>query len=369
MNGIKGLYEKRGWFYYQPPTPKDGSGRPRPVALKTRDLVEAIERMSDQEMEIRMERAVLSGTLREVLPKYYEAKREDAVKTRRARKVILDQFMEDTGNPRADALSTEIINRWREGLAERTGRGGKGGTGKPLSGTTIKSYTITLRAFVNWLREEKILRHDPMLKLQRQTRVAKTRRHDFLTVEERERALGHEDVSPQVRLILHLGFFAGLRDAEMLAMTPDWIWISPDQTHGSISVQETVVRHKSGGSSVWRPKTREVRTIPMHPRLLAFIKGYGLKRPFMVMPGNEFWPDDSTNSKRYDARKALHTLAKRAQVRKLNFHIMRRTFATHLAMKGVTMAEIAGLLGDTVKVTEDHYAGFSPSRTNPLEVL
>ena len=50
-----------------------------------------------------------------------------------------------------------------------------------LSGSTIKSYTITLRAFVNWLRNEGILRSDPMSKLKKQTQVAKTRQQEFYT--------------------------------------------------------------------------------------------------------------------------------------------------------------------------------------------
>jgi len=37
----KGLYEKRGWFYYQPPTGEDGV-RPKAIALGTTDFLEAI---------------------------------------------------------------------------------------------------------------------------------------------------------------------------------------------------------------------------------------------------------------------------------------------------------------------------------------
>jgi integrase len=366
LQGIKGLYEKRGWFYFQPPTAADGSGRPRPVALKTRDLVEALQRMEASAMEITLDRALLSGTLKEVLPRYFQAKGGDAVSTRRARKVILEAFMNDMGNPKAAAITAALVEEWRELLARPEGRAG---SGKPLSGTTIKSYTITLRAFVNWLREERILKHDPMAKLKRQTRVAATRRHEFLTEAQRERALADEKADDNVRLILHLGFFAGLRDAEMLAMTPAWIWIAPDQRRGTITVQQTVVLHADGKNGLWRPKTRQMRTIPMHPRLLEFIKGMGLRWPFMVAPEKDKWPGEEKNSKRYDAKKALAGVAKRQTIPKLNFHMLRHSFATHLAMKGVPLAGIAGLLGDSLKVTEDHYAGYCPSQVNPLEVL
>jgi len=364
LQGVKGLYEKRGWFYFQPTTPKGGGPRPSAVALKTQDLVTAIQRMNENRMEIAMERAVVSGTLKEVLPRYYAAKGEDELSTRRPRKVILDQFMREMGNPQAEDITAELVTKWRKKLAERLKP-----SGDSLSGTTIKSYTIVLRAFVNWLLEERILRVDPMKKMTRQIKVAATRRHEFLTEPEREVIMADDKANKQVRLILHLGFYAGLRHSEMLALNPAWIWISPDQTRGSISVQQTPIKFDDGKAGVWKPKDREVRTIPMHPKLLDFIKGYGLKSPFLLAPETEYWPGESKNSKRYDAKKALAGVAKRVKVKKLNYHILRHSFATHLAMKGVPLAEIAGLLGDSLKVTEDHYAGFCPNRVNPVEVL
>jgi integrase len=382
FDGVKGLYLKRGWFYYQPPTPKDGgTGRPKPVALRTRELVAALQALDELRMEYAMERAVTAGTLQEVLPLYYAHRAQDSAATKRARKVVLDAFMEDMGNPRADEITAAMVEKWRAMLASRDRRYGMAAKcgrkqqqrdereAKHLSGTTIRSYTITLRAFVNWLRQERILRHDPMSRLAKQTRVATTRRHEFLTEDERERALADTLATPDVRLILHLGFLAGLRDAEMLALTPDWIWISEDGQRGTLTVQQTPIRHKDGSLGVWRPKTREMRTVPLHPRLLALLKSHGLQRPFVIAPGKEFWPGETMNSKRYDAKKALHGIAKRAGLPKLNFHIMRHSFATHLAMKGVPLAEIAGLLGDTLSVTEKHYAGFCPNKVNPLEVL
>jgi integrase len=253
--------------------------------------------------------------------------------------------------------------------------GGKSGgrslnvqTGKPLSGTTIKTYTICLRAFVNWLLEQKILRIDPMAKLKRQTRVSSTRRHEFLTEAQREALLAAE-MPDYARLILMLGFFAGLRDGEMLAMTPEWLWLAADGSRGSVTVQETPIQFTDGKRGVWRAKTRQCRTIPLHPRLLAFLQSYGMKRPWMLAPEKERWPDETKNAKRFDAKKALAGVAKRAGVTGLNFHILRHSFATHLAMKGVPLAKIAGLLGDSLRVTEDHYAGFCPNLANPLEVL
>jgi len=81
------------------------------------------------------------------------------------------------------------------------------------------------------------------------------------------------------------------------------------------------------------------------------------------------WPADNVKSKRFDASKGMTALARRLGIRKLNYHIQRHTFATLLVTKGVSLADVAGLLGDTLQVTQDHYAGYSPNKVNPLAVL
>ena len=94
-----------------------------------------------------------------------------------------------------------------------------------------------------------------------------------------------------------------------------------------------------------------------------------MRWPWLLAPENEKWPGELVNSKRYDASKVMRKLAKKVGVRKLTPHMLRHSFATHLAMKGVALAEIAGLLGDTLRVTEEHYAGYQPGKGNPLECL
>ncbi len=364
--GVKGLYEKRGWFYYQPPTPKDGPGkgvRPKAVALKTQDLATALERMEDAQSEATLERVNMDGTLAEVLPIYYAAKASDAKSTRRCRQMALDAFQEACRNPRLTSINARMIEQWRQGLAAHGGRGGK-----PVSPTTIKDYTIILRAFLNWAVKEKMLRSNPMAGMVREVRVMTTRVQGFLTEEERESLLSAE-APDYVRLILMLGFFAGLRDGEMLATNPKWLWIAEDGLRGTLTVQATPIEYTDGRTGLWTPKRHKRRTIPLHPRLLEFLQGYGMRSPWLLAPEKDKWPEEKKNSKRFDAKKALAGVAKRAGVRKLTPHMLRHSFATHLAMKGVALAEIAGLIGDSLRVTEEHYAGYQPGKVNPLGVL
>jgi integrase len=196
----------------------------------------------------------------------------------------------------------------------------------------------------------------------------KTKRQEFLTDEQREMLLAH-DTSEEIRFILMFGFFAGLRDGEMLAMTKRWIWISPEGVRGTVTVQNENFTRRDGRRWVWWPKLREMRTIQLHTRLLEYLKGYGMREPWMLRPQNEFWPPENKISKRYDAHKSMALLVRKLGLPQLNYHILRHSFATHLAMKGVSLADIAGLLGDSLKVTEETYAGYCPGKANPLSVL
>lgn len=395
---IKGLYLKRGWYYFQPPTPKDeGAVRPSAVALGTQDFVTAVNKLEEKRHEILEWQAARRRTLDEVLPRYYRAKKGDALFTRRQREMVLTGFSQVLRNPRVEEIDTAMIDGWRRHVLEH---GSSLTTGKPIRKTvvipladservsrkrtrkavvtapargqrspaTVKTYTIVVKAFFNWAVEEKLIVTSPLKKMKRQTTVARTKVQDFLTEQERETALAAE-APDYMKFILHFGFLAGLRDGEMLAMTPRWIWISDEEDRGTITVQNEKITHTDGTVTEWRPKVRELRTIPLHPRLLEFLKSYGLRAPWMLKPEKVLWPAENLKSKRFDASKGMTALASRIGLRKLNYHILRHSFATHLVMKGVSLADVAGLLGDTLKVTQDHYAGYAPNKVNHLAVL
>lgn len=381
-NRVKGLYVKRGWYYYQPPTPKHGDKkRPAGIALGTQDLVEAIRLLDEKRSEMVEWQAAQRHTMREYLPRYFRAKADDSPQAVRQRVMVVESFCEVMGNPKMTAISQEMIEQWidhvekhgantagAERKKDKHGKLMKPKQVKPRSSATIRTYLVVLKAFFNWAVEEKILTASPMKRMKRQTTVAKTKVQVFLTEEQRERVLALE-MPDHVRFILMFGFFAGLRDGEMLAMTRRWLWISADGKRGTVTVQDQPFTRADGSAGLWRPKAREMRTIPLHERLLTFLASYGMQEPWMLRPDREHWPNEGMTSKRFDCHKTLKKLGAEAGVKNLNYHILRHSFATHLAMKGVSLADIAGLLGDTLAVTEKNYAGYSPSKANPLAVL
>ncbi len=361
---MKGLYQKGagGYWYYQPAKPQ-GLPRPKAIALGTADEITAINAVTDMQWSGELLAAETKGTLAEVLPVYYAAKAEDRKKSRLGREQILDAFKDLMGNPRLTDITRQTILDWRQKLKVT---GGSLKSSKPVSKTTMTSYLITLRAFLNWCVKEKLLRKNPAGDLGKQSTVRKTRRQEFHPLAERELML-KEPCRDYIGLIEHLGFLAGLRIGEMLVINPDWIHIAPDRKSGSISVQPTMIQLKDGTTMEWRPKTeRGIRIVPMHERLIEFLDGYGMRKPYLLAPDHPLFPADDMTSLRFDPKRSLAEHAKKAGAGKSNYHKLRHSFGTHLAMGGATIAEIAGLLGITLKVAEETYAGYSPSTTNRL---
>ncbi len=61
-------------------------------------------------------------------------------------------------------------------------------------------------------------------------------------------------------------------------------------------------------------------------------------------------------------RRRLKDAAKAAKVHDVSFHILRHSYGSALAMKGVPMAVIAAALGHVdTRMTERHYAALAPS--------
>lgn len=360
---VKGLYLKWDFWYWQPPTPKDGSGRPKPINLKTQDYVTAVGEVASRIQDGRLTEAAGRGTVDKLLPKYHAAKRGDKAHTRRMRECVLASFSKALNNPRVHDITPEMMSDWIEELKKRPAVK----RSKTLSPASVKSYLIAVRAFLNWAREQRLIREDPAKHLKRYAKVKGTKVQDFFTEEQREKILAAK-MDPPVRLMLLAGFFAGLRYQEVMAMNPKWIWISPDGTKGSITVQDTPITFEDGTESTWQPKDMEKRAIPMHARLLEFFKEHGNPGPWTVRPDRVHW-SKKPQGFRYNARHTLKKLEIECGVGGLNFHKLRHSFGSLLAMKGTPIVTIAALLGDGIQVTEEHYVGFIPGRENPLAVL
>lgn len=346
---IRGLYKKRGWYYYQPPT-VDGK-RPPAIALRTQDLEGAI----DQAYKLHSQKALQpqSKLHMDALLDLYLADRAAArihtLKTADITRKTLSRLSKDWGNPEVKRIDRKMVEAWRTELQER-----KGLVGATMSEASIGSYLRRLSGFLSWLVAEKHIREHPMKDI-RLGRVKKTKRERFCTVEEREKLLVNPP-NQHIDFILHFGFFAGLRFGEMLAMQSSWL--TPREGGWLLTVQET---------PFWKPKDKECRSIEVHPRLAAFIERHGFQKPFMLNPHKPKWVDPPAY--RYNPKKAFKTHAAAKGIGWVTYHTLRHSFATHLAAKGAKMVEIAELLGDSLRVVEETYIGYAPKTNSAVSKI
>jgi len=350
---IKGLYKKRGRYYYQAPQ-RDGQ-RPKAVALQTADEAEAVQKVFLLRQDFEMFANLGKGGFRLAVGQYMAEKKragEHGVNTSLHSEKVLSKLVVLWGDIPLGKISADMIREWRAGLAARDGL-----RGRKFSEASIASYMRVLKGFLSWCVESKKIGHSPFDGI-KMGRVKKTRRQEFLTIAERETLL--ESVpSDYLDFVLHFGFFAGLRFGEMLAMSADWVDMNETCTAGTLTVQET---------DFWKPKDRERRIIPLHSRLVAFVNRYGMRKPFMLMPCKADWPE--APKLRFDCKKQLKNHVRRCGIDKaVSYHTLRHSFGTHLAQSGAKMISIAQLLGDNVRVVEEHYVGFSDGEQAAVDLI
>lgn len=314
---IKGLYSKRGWFYYQAPTVN--GERPPAIALKTKNEGDAVDRAYKLHTKNALH-VQTTDRMDDQLALWRQTQLEAGIHTETTSKiadVTLGRLARDWNNPKVSAITTKMIKDWKLELQARKGRG----DAEKMSDASIHSYLLRLKGFLSWLVNTNKLRVHPMEGM-RFGRVKKTRREKFCTVQERERLLNRPP-NAEIDFILHVGFFAGLRFGEILAMGESWL--SPKEGGLILTVQET---------PFWKPKDKECRSIEVHPRLEEFLNRYGYKGKgmYLLAPYKDEWRKPPKY--RYNPKKVFNRYCKEKDLEWVTYHTLRHTFASHLAMKG-----------------------------------
>lgn len=145
---------------------------------------------------------------------------------------------------------------------------------------------------------------------------------------------GAEEI--HIRTFLALGVYTGMRNGSIL----DLKW-------SNIDTASMIVRPEGGTANKRRAP------VPINTPLALALGTAWINRdgPFVV-----HWRGKKVGS----AKTGFHAAVRRAGLEDVNIHDLRRTCASWLAIGGVSMDRIAKVLGDTVAVTERHYAHLSP---------
>jgi integrase len=330
---LKGIYQRGKKFWYR----YSHEGHQYRVPLNTEDEGEAVTKA----LKIRAN-PILAGAdpLAEELESFLAERQEDGTYTRNSavnRRAILKSWLTDRGLKEVREIREDEIKLWLKSLRRGKDR---------LVESTIESYGMIIRAFCAWLVEKKKLRENPALFIKSKVSISATRRR--FCQREQVDTLIRECPSVELKFILFAGCHAGLRKEEIIQARPEWFDLR-------LNIVQIV------GSKDWKPKDKDKRTIPLSQAFHDFldkemsIEGE-LPGPFLLRPEKE----QGKAKYRYDFRKPFETYVMSKKFTWLKPHVMRHTFASLLAIAGVSIFKIAQWLGDDVRVVERHYAHLLP---------
>ena len=209
-----------------------------------------------------------------------------------------------------------------------------------LSQKSINNCLTVLRRMLSIARKRGVIAMVPEVEWLRPPKPE----FDFLTYEEAERLLKAAD--GEWRTMILVGLRTGLRFGELIGLR----WQDVDLVAGRIMVRQNIVR-----GIVGTPKSGHAREIPLGDDVQKALKSQRhLRGPlvFCDIGGEEF----TTGEPRY----ALERICKLAGLRQIGWHVLRHTFASHLAMRGAPLKAIQDLLGHATIQMTMRYAHLAP---------
>ena len=207
---------------------------------------------------------------------------------------------------------------------------GKGG----LSAKSVRDIMTVYRSIENYAAREFGIKetHFTMPKTEK-------KQMDILTSAERKRLenyLIHNQNKTNIAVLLCL--FTGLRVGELCGLK----WEDIDFDNAVLYVKRTIQRVSKNGKSqviIGTPKSKtSVRTVPIPAFVLDILKNYR-NGDFYIITGQSKPTEPRTMQNRFK------TILKLCDIRNVNFHLLRHTYATVCIEKGFDPKTLSELLG------------------------
>jgi integrase len=163
---------------------------------------------------------------------------------------------------------------------------------------------------------------------------------DFLTSEEAERLLAHADGIDYEMILMALR--TGLRQGELRGLQ----WEAIDWENRILTVRHSLCRYTR---SLTSPKSNRERHVPLAHEL------YELLSTRRRGSGYVFTNEAGRPFPQYTHLRCLRRVQARARLRKIGWHTLRHTFASHLATK-VSLRTVQELLGHSTITMTMRYA-------------
>jgi integrase len=211
---------------------------------------------------------------------------------------------------------------------------------RPLDPKTVNNHLTCLRRLLTVAVEWELIDHVPPIKWLKTPES----KFDFLSFEECERLITAAD--DEWRPMITVAAKTGMRLGELLALE----WDDVDLIAGRL-----VVRHAVARGIIGTPKNGRTREIPLSKEALAAFKAHRHLRGSLV-----FCNGEGGLLKKEGCKWPLWRACKRAGLRRIGWHCLRHTFASHLVMRGAPIKAVQELLGHATIEMTMRYSHLSP---------
>jgi integrase len=250
--------------------------------------------------------------------------------------VLRRHILPRLGTRRLDEISYEDVEDLKVYLATAMRR-----SGKTLKAKTVNNIMATLHRLLVIAKKRSVISSLPEFERIR----CPSPEFDFLSFEEAPRLIaGARD---EWRTLITLALRTGLRRGELLALR----WQDVDLQAGKLLVRQNLVRGVIG-----TPKNGKSREVPLSAATVAMLKSHRHLRGPLV-----FCDDMGGFLKINKLHRVMEATCKRAGLRHLGWHVLRHTFASHLAMRNVPLKAVQELLGHASIQMTMRYAHLSPN--------
>lgn len=323
----KGLY-LRGRIWWLAIT--SSTGKRHFLSLGTRKLAEAIKQ------------AELIGARPEIkLPAAWDVETAEYLKEReaegrlspmyaRSRKTHLAQFAKEHGIRDPAQVNLNLLQKWHDERAK-------------LNANTAKHYVLHVRGFLAWLVAKNRLRSNPATLVRFHSRPARTR--DVFVPREKIVEILDAAKDRELQLILLLGFECGMRRTEICEARVDWLNLKA----GTITIPRQ--------TETFQRKNRRASTVPLTSRCLRFFKAHRWPGPFLLRPEKAH----GKHIYRVEWEDAFRAHLDTHDCKNVTPHDMRRSFCSNRIAAGMSVEEVAFIVGDTPQVVWKNYARFIPA--------
>ncbi len=174
----------------------------------------------------------------------------------------------------------------------------------------------------------------------------------YLTLAQIDEQLDALRFNPRLQVMVATLIYAGLRREELLWLqVDDWARSTPAAPGGLLRIRAKTVAGES-----WQPKTKRNRVVPVSSKLREHLERY-------VVPASDHgWLFPSPKGTRWNGDNFAADLRSANGVAGLSWSCLdyRHTFGSQLAQRGLSLYQIATLMGNSPEICRQHYAAIAP---------